>query len=342
MGKMTTTQLAQYLNLSRSTVSKALNNHESVNVDTRRAVLKAAYQFGYIHSLSLPGEETIQKNGSFICLLVTDNILTNRFWNVAISGLEDYLLQNGYHTKKTVLENEDSALNKVLNIPVGSEGIIVIGRYSRQAYKHLQYFGIPVVSLDTSADTRGNNLVCDVVMMSNSSCTYEITSHMIRAGRKSIAFIGDKQSCLSIWERWQGYHQALLEYGAVIPSFNPLLKIPLCGDTTNTIYQILADAGSLPDACVCGNDALALNTFFALKKLNVSVPKDVMLSGFDNFDSAPMIRRFAADLTSVNFDIREIGRQAARQMLYRLESPTAPLGVYRVQSKVIYRASTEG
>ena len=344
MGRITTDDLARYLNLSRSTVSKALNDHPSVAESTKRAVLKAAYQFGYMDYPTLEeirkGEGGSGANG-VIGVLMTTEMVKNRFWNVALDGMEDHLLQHGYSIKKLLMDDRRATHLHGLRSPYDVDGIVVLASRTRQLYKQLLSYGKPMVTVDTSADTRGNNLLCDVVMMNNTSCTYEIAAHMIRSGRKNIAFVGDKFDSLSVWERWQGYQQALQEYGTIVRAFDSLLRIPLKGETKAQVSRAFSEIGMLPDACICANDVVAVAVYQTLAKMGMSVPKDVMISGFDSFDAAPLARSISMSLTSVAFDIREMGRQTARQMLYRLESPKAPYGVYSVESKVVYRSSTE-
>ena len=90
MGRITTDDLARYLNLSRSTVSKALNDHPSVAESTKRAVLKAAYQFGYMDYPTLEeiqkGEEASGTNG-VIGVLMTTEPLKDRLCHVALDGM---------------------------------------------------------------------------------------------------------------------------------------------------------------------------------------------------------------------------------------------------------------
>ena len=344
MGKMTTDQLARYLNLSRSTVSKALNDHPSVADATKKAVLKAAYQFGYMDDPT--PEENVRTDGiaganGVIGVLMTTEMVKNRFWNVTLDGMEDYLLQNGFSIKKLLLDDRRASHLNSLRIPYEADGIIVLGSRTRQLYKQLLSYGKPMVTVDSSFDTRGNSLLCDVVMMNNTSCTYEIAAHMIRSGRKNIAFVGDKFDSLSVWERWQGYQQALQEYGTIVRAFDSLLTIPLKGETKAQLQKVFSEIGMLPDACICANDVVAVSLLQTLVKNGLSVPKDVMISGFDSFDSVPVSRNASVSLTSVAFDIREMGRQAARQMLYRLEYPKSPYGIFSVESKVVYRSSTE-
>ena len=344
MGKITTDDLARYLNLSRSTVSKALNDHPSVADSTKRAVMKAAYQFGYMDYPVLdenPQTKTAVGKNGVIGVLMTAEMVKNRFWNVMLDGMDDYLLQHGYSIKKLLMDDRRATHLNDLRIPYDVDGIVVLASRTRQLYKQLLGYGKPMVTVDASADTRGSNLLCDVVMMNNTSCTYEIAAHMIRCGRKNIAFVGDKFDSLSIWERWQGYQQALQEYGTIVRAFDSLLRIPLKGDTKTQLSKALSEMGMLPDACICANDVVAVAVYQTMAKMGMSVPKDVMISGFDSFDVAPMSRNISVSLTSVAFDIRELGRQAARQMLYRLENPKTPYGIYSVESKVVYRSSTE-
>jgi LacI family transcriptional regulator len=94
---------------------------------------------------------------------------------------------------------------------------------------------------------------------------------------------------------------------------------------------------SLPDAFICANDYLAVPLMLALKKRGLSVPEDIMVTGFDGI---PQSAYTDPPLTTVRIHGTEIGRLAAELLLNRIHTPAFPYSWTRVRSTPIWREST--
>lgn len=91
-----------------------------------------------------------------------------------------------------------------------------------------------------------------------------------------------------------------------------------------------------PELFVCANDALAMQLILCLKELNISVPSDVMVTGFDNSPVSPLI---TPPLTTVDINTTDMGKMAARQIISRIANPALPYSRLYLQTQVLFRES---
>ena len=94
----------------------------------------------------------------------------------------------------------------------------------------------------------------------------------------------------------------------------------------------------LPEALVCANDDIANKIWSALKAKGIRIPGDLAISGFDNYDTGTEDTNI---LTSVDYNIAELGKLAARQVIYRIQNPEASFVLVRLAANVLFRRSTE-
>ncbi|MFA7123602.1 MAG: LacI family DNA-binding transcriptional regulator [Candidatus Delongbacteria bacterium] len=339
MASVTTSQIAKELGLSRNTVSKALNNNPEVCDNTKRLVLAAAKRLGY-HRINKQFYDEYSENDSNyeICLIVHERELKVNFWNLILQGIEECLKARSCRILFGILtydEEKNDRLPPVIN-GTSISGLISVGPYSEGYLRKIKKTGIPFVSIDTAASVPDHQIFNDVILTSNFSTVYEITSSLISKGAAELAFAGDPESCKSINERWRGFRAAVSNIsgssGEEYACFN---RIPIEYDF-DRLRQIVDSAEKIPDAIICANDIVANGIIKALESRGVFVPDDVMISGFDNYES-PFFP--ISKLTTVSYDIKELGYLAARQILDRIERPDAPYRIVRTAAKVIFRQS---
>ena len=346
MAKVNTNKIAEKLKLSRTTVSKALNNHPNVPEHTKQRVFEMARQLGYEKikkNDDLLNTPPVKPGNNTICFLVPSEYLISRYWLLIFKSAEEYCRKFHYPMTMGIIEKNESAKD-IPHALQGSKpaGVVLVGEHDKNFYKGFCSLGFPVVTIDTAADIYDNNLFCDVITMCNEACTYEITETLIQKQRQKIAFAGIPNRSRSTKERWKGYYNAMKAYNLpILSEFSSLQSFGTDGGSLKEIGKVLNEMKELPDAIICVNDLLALNTYGILEKMGIRIPEDIAITGFDNFDSFDVVRKNQTELTSVIFDIEEIGRIAARQLLYRIDNPKAPLSVYRLESHVIYRKSTD-
>mgnify|MGYP002545560579 CR=1 FL=1 len=334
--KVNTTAIAQALNISRSTVSKALNNRPEVRDETKEMVLNAAKKMGYkklVDSANTPKKD--------ICLLIHEDEASNNFWSMILRGAENYLSSNGFRIFFGVIngtEEKQGIIPAMLSTNNMPAGIIMIGSYRCEYYSSIRRLGLPVVATDMPADMKDNELLNDIVFMNGESSVYEITKNLIDSGISDIAFVGDINWSRSIRERWNGYKLAILENDLKLNrDYDPFVYTER-QDHFEDIAENLYRVGHFPKAFVCANDVVALRLIGMLEEKGFRVPEDIVVTGFDNFTLDAVTPK---NLTTVSYDISAIGYLAARQILWRVDNPDMPYMITRINSKVIYANNTK-
>ena len=134
--------------------------------------------------------------------------------------------------------------------------------------------------------------------------------------------MGDRSHCNSFYERWVGCCSALREAGLPIREDLSILAEDgeYYGDSAWLLRQLEA-LPEIPDGFACANDYLAIHLMTALKKLGLSVPGDVMLTGFDGSMEASMV---TPSLATARIPSPEIGQLAATLLAKRIEQPDFP------------------
>lgn len=337
MASVNTTQIAQKLNLSRNTISKALNNNPEVNEKTRQIVMETAIQMGYKKLKQTIPVSYTQESGYDICLLVHESELTHFYWGVILKGIEEYITAMHGRIIFGILTNDDEN-NDHIPLAIRRErpaGIITIGTHNEHFFRKIKNTEIPMVAVDTASTIKDNCLIHDTILTCNNSSVYEITEHLIQGGYKDIAFVGNPDRCKSTYERWLGYKTAMLDHQMpVVEENKPFLQIDVCDETPEVILDSISH---LPEAFVCVNDNIAVKLIKYYKKRGIRIPEDVAISGFDNLDSV----NADLNITTVSYNIKDLGIMAARQILFRIENPLVSMMIVRLESKVIYKNSTK-
>ncbi len=148
--------------------------------------------------------------------------------------------------------------------------------------------------------------------MENVASETVLVRRMIDAGARRIGFVGDREHCCSFHERWIGYCMALGEAGlARDPALCILDKDSESYGDTEWLLEKLRAMPALPDGFACANDYLAIHLMSALKKLGLSIPGDVMVTGFDGSLEAGMVSPYAVHRPDPQPGDRPSGRLAA-------------------------------
>jgi LacI family transcriptional regulator len=338
--KITTSDIATHLGISRNTVSKALNNHPGISDDTKQKVINQAISMGYKKNKLPISTQRVSNTGKTksIAFLSKRDVRIESFWMNVMSGVEEVISGNRYEMKLSFIKNEDIdslVLPQVLNS--GIDGFILAGSVSKSYDKKLIDVPLPKVFIDIHSNISFSELNADVVMMESEDSTYQITRHLIQMGHREIGFIGDL-SIRSYMERWLGFMRAHYEAG-----LHPNPKYCITSDNPRN-YQWYEDVAEpltalkqFPSAFVCVNDSIAINVTRFLRQLGMSIPGDIAISGFDQIKE---IEFLDFSLTTVKNDEFQLGVRAAEQLLLRLRFPHRLPEVIRLSTQVILGEST--
>jgi LacI family transcriptional regulator len=340
--KVTIQDVARELNLSRNTVAKALNNSFKVSYETRYLVIEKAYEMGYtkLSPTVLSQFKIRNKIDSTKTIVVLARREISVFWNSIIMGISDELNKYGCKLQfNFISEQDEKNLVTPMDLQHDISGIIILSVFSSEYVEQIMKRNIPSVFLDAPKDMEHITSYGDIIFSEGKNSIKKITSELLGKGIKSIGFLGDITYCKTINDRYQGFLEALSAAGIA-----PDESIIATYHTKNKFYVVEEVAAAInrfayiPDAIVCANDDIALFAIRTLREKGVSVPDDVLVTGFDNVESLSQVEPF---LTTVRVDNQRLGRRLVQQLIWRIENPTFPREMIYVDVDVIFRKSSD-
>lgn len=334
---VTIQDIANTLNLSRNTVSKALNG-KYVPAKTRNLVINAAIEMGYKgYKLAATAEESL---GQKRFLLLSSRLLMNiNYYIFVLRGIEESLIDYDTELEQFNVTNTTS-FSKFKHYLSNSkvDGIICIEFFEPNYIAELVEFGIPVVFLDFPLSHSSIAGKYDIILPESQNVIKNFCMQLIQnEGCRIFGFVGDYNHCRSFYERFSGMREAL--FFSQLP-FDLSYSILNDNDTpydTKTLLEELNKLPALPDCFIAANDTIAINLMGALKSLKKHIPKDIKVIGFDNTTES---KNANPPLTSVNVNKVALGRRVIALLLNRIANPSQEKQIIYIASKMIIRSTT--
>lgn len=311
--KITLKHIARELEVSISTVSKALKNSSEISKDTKDKIQAFAKLYNYKPNniaISLKNKRT--KN---IGVIIPD--IVHHFFTTVFRGIEKYANQRGYNV--IVCVSDESFDREVINMEMLANGSIdgfimaLAGETQlKKDYNHLKEIteqGIPLVLFDRVTD----EIKCDKVVLNDTEIAYEATMNLIESGCRSIALLttGDFFSVSN--SREEGYRNALRNNNMEINEAL-ILRLPYDEDI-NGIERFLKD--NKVDAVLSVNEIFAIHCLGVAQRIGFKVPEDISIIGFtDGILSKYSIPK----LTTVAQHGDKMGEMAAKLLIQKIES----------------------
>lgn len=277
MGKSVTMKdIAEKLDVSIVTISKALTDKDGVSDELRSIIKKTAEDMNYRHSATAKLER--EKKNYNIGVVISSYYVykdSDAFYLKMYQSLIHYLTKYEY---AGILELVDHNMqeNKILPQFIEGnkvDGIIVMGQLGTPYLKKLRETGIPIVYLDFY----DRHMETDSVITDSVYGSYMITNYLVSMGHRKIAYIGDIKATASILDRYLGYYRSLL-VNDIEPRADYLIKDR--GD--DFLFIEFPFPKDMPTAFVCNCDQIAYILMERLKKEGYRVPEDISVVGFDN------------------------------------------------------------
>lgn len=340
--KVTMQDIADACGLSRNTVSKVFNGRGAVPESTSRMILETAQRLGYrqLPAAGQPPAADGPARRQGIAVFSNRSMPEQCHYGAAFNyAFIDRLSREGYSILMYEItpEERDSC-----QLPPGFDlehtaGILGIEMFDPAYTRLLCGLGIPTIFSDTYARAECEAMTADVISMENTSSVMQVTAQAIAAGAQRLGFVGDPDHCNSFYERWRSFCSALEL--ARLPLDRRLCILAedsdLYGDTGWLLEQ-LRRMPEIPDAFICANDFLAIHLMAALKTLGRTIPRDIMVAGFDG---TPESRVVDPPLTTVQISSSEMGYIAAGMLLERIQRPELPFRRCYVQSHPVWRGT---
>ncbi|MEM9361672.1 MAG: LacI family DNA-binding transcriptional regulator [Bacteroidota bacterium] len=312
--KITLKDIARELEVSISTVSKALKNSEEISRDTKEKVQAFARLYNYKPNniaISLKNKRT--KN---IGVVIPD--IVHHFFTTVIRGIEKYANAKGYNV--IVCLSEESFDKEVINMEMlanGSiDGFIMSLSSETQAkkdYNHLKEVteqGIPVVLFDRIT----HEVDCDKVIIDDKLGGYLATKNLIEQGKRKIALITTDDYLSVSKARGEGYRKALVDSGLNIEE-SRILKLPTMEMDEERIRDFFESIEF--DAVLCVNEIFAVFSMRVALEKGLKIPEDVAVIGFTN----GLLSKYAnPSLTVVAQHGEKMGEISAQMLIDKVES----------------------
>jgi LacI family transcriptional regulator len=303
-------QLAKELNLSFSTVSKALRDSHEISIETKNRVLAKAKELNYQVN---PQASSLRKQSSKTIAVVIPEVV-NDFFGPVINGIESIAQEKGYHVL-IYLTHEDMqkevAITKLLqNGRV--DGIMISLSEQTSDNTHLEALRakeIPLVFFDRIAE----DIDAPKVTTDDYNCGFKATEHLIENGCKRIAFLSIAANLSISNKRMNGYLDALKKHNL---KPDPNLIVACSGDDAknNELVRKLLKRKNRPDGIFASVEKLAMSTYEICAQLNLKIPQDLKVICFSNLQTAALLNPSLSTITQPAY---EIGREAA-SILFKL------------------------
>lgn len=326
-GRVRIYDVARLAGVSVATASKALNDTGRMTEQTRNRVKQAAAQLGFRPNAMARG--LIQRRSFTIGLLTNDTY--GRFTLPVMAGISEALVDQGVSVFLCGIEDDPRLgqvhLDAMLDKQV--DGIIAAGkRIDRKLPVDLSNLPVPVVYAFSQGHDGAVTLVSDDLQGSR-----EAVEHLIALGRTRIAHVTGPEGFVSVKDRASAYRAAVGANGTVLYG---QWSEAWGHDAVDRLWK----GAERPDGIFCGNDQIARGVVDALRERGVNVPEDVSVVGFDNWEIVASQTR--PPLTSVDMNLKALGREAGRLVLELAEGKPVEPGVRKLPCQLVIRQSCGG
>ncbi len=315
---ITIKDIAKALNISTSTVSRALRDSYEINPETKKLVLDYAEKVNYEPN---PIALSLKENKSKSIGVIVPQI-ANTFFSQVINGIESIAYLLGYQVvifqTGELYEREVANTKQLVSRRV--DGLLVSMSSMTEDESHFEQLivkGMPIVFFDRVPKT----IDAYKITSDNYNGAYKATAHLIANGFRQIAHVTSHEGLSITQERLSGYKAALADHGL---TFQPHF-IQYCqhggaiADEMELAMNRIFAAGIIPDAIFAASDRLTFSCLYGLKKRGYKVPGDVGLVGFTNL---PMVDLMDPPLTTVTQPAIEMGNIACEWLIDLIEHPT--------------------
>jgi Transcriptional regulators len=304
ISRITIQDIARKLNITASTVSRALNDHPAISIATKKAVSKTAKKLDYHHNRIA---SSLRLGKTKILGVIIPSAEINFFGSV-VHGIEKVASERGYNVlmfqSNELLEYEMKGVETFLRSRVDG----VLASISKETtnldhYRKIRARGVPLILFDRASD----DLDVPTVTINDYLGAYKATTHLIEQGCKNIAHISGQRHVAIFKQRLKGYLDALKDHSIEINQ-----ELIITGKVTiesgrECMNQLLS-CNNKPDGVFAVEDFTALGALQAIKSAGIKIPEDIAIIGFANEAFGEFI---SPSLSTVDQQTIKMGMDAA-------------------------------
>ncbi|SDN86678.1 transcriptional regulator, LacI family [Psychrobacillus sp. OK028] len=307
---VTIKEIAERAKVSRTTVSRVINNSGYVSEDAKKRVLKVIEDTGYVPNQYA---KSLRTKSTKVIGVILPKISTETSSRL-VKGLDEILAKEGYQILLTITnldpnkEIEYLKLLKSRNV----DGIILSATNINEVLiEEIHQGEVPFVTVGQHIAGLAN------VLFDDYRASRDMVSLFVEKGHKKIAFIGvDEQDHSVGYLRKQGYLKGLEEYGLTAED-KWIQKGKFDVESGyESMKSIMEDAKQKPSAVLAVTDRLAIGAIRYLNDIGLSVPNDIAVAGMGGSELSKYI---SPSLTTIDFSIEDAGREAAKLLLKQID-----------------------
>ena len=350
--KVTLQNIADALGVSRNTVSKAINNTGTLADATREKVINKAIEMGYKQFSyanapyhTKPALRTASAGNRKIALFTTCFLGNLHFSSSMLDKFYLEMSQLGYSLTMHLVHTAEV---RDMQLPASFQkedtaAIICFEMFDPAYSKMICSLDIPVLFVDSPVEGLTGPLKADRLYMENTSSIFSLISEMVRRNKTRIGFIGEYLHCQSFFERYTAYRNAMYILGLPCPDKYCIVEnkkkpeIPSSEDYRAYLLRHFQKLDTLPDVFICANDFVAIDVLNVFRHLNIMVPKDIYLCGFDDSLEAKVL---TPSLTTVHIHSQIMGVTAMRLLMSRIKEPSLNYRAVYTETSPVFRHST--
>lgn len=333
MKHVTIKDIAHYLSISVSTVSRALVNDKNIRSETKEKVLEAAKALGYKPN---PVATNLKFGHTNTVGVIVPEMVTP-FASRVVNGIQEVLYANGI--KVIIAESGEDPEKEKENLQLMErfmvDGIIISlcsYKKNREEYLRLQQAEMPMVFYDRIP----YGLDVSQVVVDDYMKAFFLVERLIRSGRKCIVHLQGPDDVYNSIERARGYKDALAKFN-IFPDEDMLVKTGLTFEDGKKVADRLVEKNISFDAVFAFTDTLAIGAMNRLRELGKKIPEEIAVASFSGTELSTIVY---PKLTTVEPPLFQMGKAAAELILEKIKTPSSPNRSLVLNAEIRMRAST--
>jgi LacI family transcriptional regulator len=333
-------EIAKLAGVSRSTVSRVINNYSNVPIKTREKVMKVIQQYDYFPNVSaqvLAGKKT-RTIGLFL-IEAGDSVSSDILTNMLIVSVIEHASSYGYYVLTHIIRDANDLVTiknvKEIFYQRRIEGGIFIGSASKEPFiEKLIAEGFIVGVVDQEKDHMQPNRI--ISNFDNYSGMKQAVDYLSNLGHTQIGVINGDLNRLSGQTKYEGFLKAMDSCGLHVNQ-----DWVLAGDFNevsgyHAIHSLLLKKGERPTAIIAANDSVAFGAIRALKENGLQVPVDMSIIGFDDH---PLSEKHHPALTTIQVEFSDMLKQLTAILIGKIEQDSFDFSQITVDCKLVVRDS---
>jgi len=333
MKHVTIKDIARELCISVSTVSRALTDDKNIRRETREAVLREAERLGYRRN---PVAMNLKMGRTNTIGVIVPEMHTP-YASQVVAGIQSVLYKNN---QKVMIAESDEDPNRERESLLMMEEFMVDGlivsmcshKHNLETYRRLAAAGMAIVFYDRIPHGLDD---MPQVMIDDNNDSYFMAEHLVRLGRRRIAYLYGPDDIYNAVERARGYREAMEKFGVYDSQL--VVKTGMTFADGAAAVDDLVRRGVEFDAVYAFTDTLAIGAMNRLRELGRRIPEDVAVAGFSGTELSTIVY---PKLTTVEPPLGEMGRRAAELVLEKVGNPDVENRRIVLRTEMKCRAST--